>query len=93
VPGRPLVRGDIVLVPFPFTDLSARKVRPGIIISADPQRTDVILAFISSIVPIQQAVTSDFVLHSTHPEFPLTGLKRSSIFKMGKLLTLDRSMV
>ena len=27
-------RGDIVLIPFPFTDLSATKTRPAVIISS-----------------------------------------------------------
>ncbi len=43
-----LVRGDIVLVSFPFTDLTARKVRPAVIVSPDPQGLDVLVAFISS---------------------------------------------
>jgi len=40
-----------VLVPFPFTDLTAEKLRPAVIVSPDPQELDVVIAFISSIVP------------------------------------------
>ena len=32
--GRPLARADVVLVPFPFTDLSAIKLRPAVIVLA-----------------------------------------------------------
>lgn len=43
-------RGDIVLIPFPFTDLSGNKVRPAIVISnAKVNKTsDLILAQITS---------------------------------------------
>ena len=43
--------GDIVLVPFPFTDLSATRVRPAVIVSADSfeaETGDVILAMVTS---------------------------------------------
>jgi len=87
----PLQRGDIVLVPFPFTDLSGQKVRPVLIISPDPVGNDVLLAFISSVIPTTLEAT-DYVLDTIHPAFPQTGLKAISIFRMSKLATLHRSL-
>ena len=43
-----LSKGDLVLVPFPFTDFSQTKLRPAVILWVDPQRQDVTLCFISS---------------------------------------------
>ena len=83
----PLKRGDIILVPFPFTDLFGSKVRPAIIVSADPQQQDIVIAFISSVV--DKPGNSDVVLENKNPDFPKTGLKKTSVFKMGKLLTVD----
>ena len=86
-----LQRGDIVLVPFPFTDLSKKKVRPAIVISEEND-VDVSVAFISSIVP-EKPTKIDFILLESHPDFSLTGLKKSSVFKMNKVLTLERSAI
>lgn len=87
-----LKRGDIVLVPFPFTDLTSRKVRPAVVVSSDPQGEDIIIAFISSVVP--RSLTADeFLLASDNPDFSVTGLKKSSVFKMNKLLTISSSLV
>ena len=47
---KPLHHGDVVLVPFPFADLSGRKVRPAVIVSTDPQGPELILAFITSVL-------------------------------------------
>lgn len=46
--GRPLSRGDVVLVSFPFTDLSTQKVRPVLNVGRLSDDDDVILAFIIS---------------------------------------------
>ena len=87
----PLTRGDVVLVPFPFTDLTGRKVRPAIIVSPDPQGVDVVVVCISSV--LAPAGPTDVALPASHPDFTRTGLKAPSVFKCGKLLTLHRSLV
>lgn len=70
-----LHRGDIVLVPFPFTDLTTQKVRPAVIISPDPQSTDILIAFISSVVPTGELSKSDYLLRKSHPDFAKTGFR------------------
>jgi mRNA interferase MazF len=88
-----LRRGDVVLVPFPFTDLSAEKLRPAVITSVDPQKTDIIIAFISSVVSPGELSETDYLLRPDNPDFPRTGLKRASTFRMKKLLTIERSKI
>lgn len=47
----PYQRGDVVLVPFPFSDLSTTKVRPAIIVSSDlyhKTEPDLLLAAITT---------------------------------------------
>jgi mRNA interferase MazF len=87
-----LHRGDVVLIPFPFTDLSGQKMRPALVISPDPADQDILVAFISSVVPPAPEPT-EHVLDVTHPAFAQTGLKHTSVFKMGKLATLHRSLI
>lgn len=85
-------RGTIVLVPFPFTDLTAQKVRPALVVSRGARRSrDVIVAFISS-VPAP-ARREHVAVHDTDPGFSRTGLKGDSIIRCEKLATLDRRIV
>ena len=91
MPRVPLKRGDVVLVPFPFTNLTAEKLRLAVIVSSDPQELDVVIAFISSIVPSGDLAETDFLLTPDHPDFSKTGLKKASVFKLKKLLTIERT--
>ena len=86
-----LKRGDIVLVPFPFSDLTGKKVRPAVIISVK-NNIDVSVAFVSSVIPAKLS-DFDFLLPTSNPDFSITGLKKTSVFKMNKVLTLDRSKI
>ena len=79
--------GTIVLIRFPFTDLSGAKRRPALVISRDnDRRPDLVVCFITSIP-------------RTGPDMaPLaptagTGLKVPSVVRFDKLTTLDRSVV
>lgn len=89
---RPIARGDIVLVPFPFTDLSATKHRPAVVLWAEPARVDFLLAFISS-QRTRGGEVGTVSLLPTHPEFSLTGLAAASTVRTTKLVTLSGTLV
>ena len=84
-------KGTIVLVRFPFTDYISEKLRPDLIISTNNKK-DVCVAFISSVIPTKFE-DSDFVLSRKDKDFSLTGLKKDSVFRMGKIATLDKSII
>jgi mRNA interferase MazF len=88
-----LQRGDIVLVPFPFTDLSTEKLWPAVIVYVDAQKNDFIIAFISSVVSPRELSETDYLLRQDNTDFAQTGLKKTSIFRMSKLLTIERSKI
>ena len=84
------MKGKIVLVHFPFTDLTAAKLRPALVIQESAQ--DVVVAFISSRIPAQLAGSDLFVMVD-HPSFPDTGLKVSSVIKFDKIATVSKDLV
>ena len=89
---RPLVRGDVVLVAFPYTDLSATTRRPAVVLWTDPAQIDFTLAFISS-QNVLALAPGELVILPTHPEFVMSGLSVASKIRATKLVTLDRSLM
>ncbi len=83
--------GTLILVPFPFTDLSSSKVRPALVVS-DVTEFDVIVVFISSVVP-DKLNQADFLILSNSIFFNETGLKKDSIIKCDKIMTLSKSII
>jgi mRNA interferase MazF len=81
-------RGRIVLVPFPFTDLSGSKVRPALVISKNLSGDDIIVLFISS-KPDRKKLPYDILIKPTNEN----GLKIESSVKCSKLATLDKKVV
>lgn len=87
-----LTRGSVVLVVYPFTDLSSAKRRPALVVSAT-ERTgrDCILAFITSKTGSIEA--TDLLLDPSDEDFAETGLQVASVVRCGKLMTLDRTLL
>ncbi len=83
----------IVLVPFPFDDLSSHKVRPAVCLTEPIGRHDhVILAFITSRTPAA-LIDSDLLLEASDPDFPATGLKISSTLQLHRLMTVTTGLM
>jgi mRNA interferase MazF len=86
-----LARGDIVLVDFPFTDLSGAKLRPALIV-ARPSGDDFILAFLSSQTG-NGTSPAEHMIAPSDVEFGVTGLKSASLIRLDKLATLHRALI
>lgn len=80
-------KGTVVLVPFPFTDLSGTKVRPAVVVSHKLSGDDIIVTFIST----KRSRTEKFdVLVMPNQS---NGLKAASTVKCTKLATLDKKII
>jgi mRNA interferase MazF len=89
----PYKQGDIVLVPFPFTDLSAAKQRPAVVVSADwfnRSRADCILAAITSQIPATLA--RDEMLLAAR-DLQSAGLPKSSLVRCGKVVSIQQALI
>ncbi len=79
-----MAKGDIVLITFPFTDLSGNKLRPAVVLTDSDH--DLTVCFITSQTGWQE--TTDLVLTPS----PLNGLRKPSLLRVSKIATLDRSL-
>lgn len=90
--------GEIWLVPFPYTDLTAAKMRPALVLTVEtpylvlarPTDEDALLLAISS-VPGNLG-PKDVSFPATDPAFPASGLRVPSVFKVPKLFTMHASL-
>ncbi|MEH2362114.1 type II toxin-antitoxin system PemK/MazF family toxin [Nostoc sp.] len=88
-----MTKGKIVLIPFPFDDLSAIKLRPAICLT-NPVGSykHIILALITSKIP-SDLMETDIVLDTSHPDFATSGLNKPSTIRLDHLMTVRKSLI
>ena len=80
-------KGTLVLVPFPFTNLSGSKVRPAVVISDKLKGDDIVVLFLTSKSKTKQKNTVPVVANSQN------GLRVNSAVVCSKFATLDKGII
>jgi mRNA interferase MazF len=81
------VKGDVVVIPFPFSDLSQSKRRPALVI-APLEGNDIILCQITS-----KDIKDAYGIPIEDTDFISGGLKQSGNIRPNRLFTADNSII
>jgi mRNA interferase MazF len=79
-----MAKGDIVLITFPFTDLSGTKLRPAVVLIDSPE--DLTVCFITTQTQWQE--NNDLLINPT----TTNGLRNPSLIRINKIATLDKTL-
>ena len=79
-----MAKGDIVLITFPFTNLSGSKLRPAIVLTET--NLDITVCFITSQINWQEQ--TDIVLFPNDQN----GIKKQSLVRTSKIATIDKTL-
>ena len=82
-----LIKGDIVVVPFPFSDLSNYKKRPALVITK-LKGDDLILCQITS-----QNISDEYAITLNNEDLTIGNLKRKSNIRPNRIFTADGKIV
>ncbi|MEW5985678.1 MAG: type II toxin-antitoxin system PemK/MazF family toxin [Chloroflexota bacterium] len=88
-----MTKFKVVLVTFPFDDLSGSKVRPAVCLT-DPigPHRHVVFAFVTSQIS-PTLLPTDVLLQSSDPHFATTGLRVSSTLQLHRLVTATTALI
>ena len=81
------VKDDVVVIPFPFSDLTQAKRRPALIVAA-LSGDDLILCQITS-----QKVRDSYAILLENSDFETGSLKQASNVRPNRIFTADKSIV
>lgn len=82
------VKGDVIVLPFPFSDLSTSKRRPAFVLAVLDSHDDLILCMITS-----RSTDDTSAIAVTATDFESGGLPRESNIRPNRLFTAEGSIV
>ncbi len=82
-------QGTIVLVPFPFSDLTGLKQRPALVISSEDSQLETGQAICMMITSAAPKLTTDYSLTS----WQRSGLLKPSIVKVNRVFTINSDLI
>lgn len=77
-------KGDLILISFPFTDLTGSKTRPALVLVE--RELDITVAFISTQLKWQEE--TDVIIEPSKTN----GLKKESLIRLSKIGTIDKDL-
>jgi mRNA interferase MazF len=87
------MKNNIVLVPFPFDNLTGSKVRPALCLTDSISLYDhIVISFITSQLPKANEKT-DLPVLITDKDFKQTGLKVDSAIRLHRLVTIPKHLI
>ena len=81
------IKGDVVIVPFPFSDLTQTKRRPALVVAILPGE-DLILCQITS-----QSVIDEYAVPICEEDFITGGLRQPSNIRPNRLFTASENII
>jgi mRNA interferase MazF len=81
------VKGDVVVLPFPFSDLTQAKRRPALVL-AELEGEDCILCQITS-----QTIRDKYAINIDDHDFETGSLKRKSNLRPNRVFTVDAGII
>jgi mRNA interferase MazF len=79
--------GSLILIPFPFSELTNKKVRPAVVITeTDDKYKDLVVSAISSVIPDKISRREIFISASK-----INKLRVNSLIKVDRIVTLKRA--
>lgn len=81
------VKGEVIVVPFPFSDLTQSKRRPALVV-ANLEGDDLILCQITS-----KAITDKYSISINDDDFESGSLKQQSNVRPNRIFTADSNIV
>lgn len=81
------VKGDVVVTPFPFSDLTGNKKRPALVV-ANLKGNDIVICLITS-----QNAKDEYAIALSNNDFASGSLKKDSNIRPNRIFTADSGII